>query len=362
MMSRYLLYPLFIFYLASCFRDPPSPPVTPAEITTKVLTENLTFPWEILWGSDNYIWVTERPGKISRVDPSNGNIIPLFTITDAVTTGEGGTLGMVLHPQFQSEPYVFVAYTYTKSAVYTEKVVRYTYGNGTLTSPMVIIDDIRAAGIHNGCRLVISKDNKLFITTGDASDQSTPQNRSVKNGKILRVNLDGSIPSDNPDPLSPVWSVGHRNPQGLVFVKDSLFSSEHGPDSDDEVNMIHKASNYGWPDVKGLCDAAEQSFCDANNVIEPLIKWTPTIAVCGLDYYNHNLLPQWNNSLLLCTLKGSKLVQLKLNDANTEITETVDFFLNQFGRLRDVCISPEGKVFICTSNGSNDKIIEVGKK
>jgi glucose/arabinose dehydrogenase len=145
-------------------------------------------------------------------------------------------------------------------------------------------------------------------------------------------------------------------------VKDSLFSSEHGPDSDDEVNIIHKGSNYGWPDVKGICDAGEQSFCDAHHVVEPLIKWTPTIAVCGLEYYNNDLISQWKNSLLMCTLKGSRLVQLKLNDNNTEIASTQDYFADQYGRLRDICISPQGKIYLCTSNGTNDKIIEVGKK
>jgi len=365
MVIRLVLCSILALISVSCFKDPPASPIQPeipVEITGKVLVENLRFPWEILWGPDNQIWMTERGGKISRINPSNGTIEALLTVDDVISTGEGGLLGMALHPDFNEHPDVFVAYDYMKSGVYTGKIVRYRYNNATLSDPVVILDDISAASIHNGCRLLISKDKKLFITTGDASNQSLPQNISEKNGKVLRINLDGTIPTDNPINGSPVWSYGHRNPQGLVFVNDSLFSSEHGPDTDDEVNIIHKGSNFGWPDVKGTCDGSEQAFCSANHVIEPTIKWTPTIAVCGLDYYSSDLIPQWKNSLLLCTLKGSTLMQLKMSDNKISISSTQEYFPEQYGRLRDLCISPEGKVYLCTSNGNNDKVIEVSRK
>ena len=176
------------------------------------------------------------------------------------------------------------------------------------------------------------------------------------------MNLDGSIPADNPDPSSPVWSIGHRNAQGLVFVGDSLFSSEHGPDTDDEINIIRRGGNYGWPDVRGICGAGEEAFCNANNVVEPIMQWTPTIATCGLDYYNNDLIPQWKNSLLLSTLKDATLFQLRLNSTHSAIDSTAEFFENQFGRLRDLCVAPDGRVFISTSNGTDDKIIEINRK
>jgi glucose/arabinose dehydrogenase len=124
-----------------------------------------------------------------------------------------------------------------------------------------------------------------------------------------------------------ILSIGHRNPQGLVFANNILYSSEHGPSTDDEVNMIVKGRNYGWPDVRGFCnESAEQTFCSANNVKEPLKAWTPTTAACGLDYYNNNLIPQWKNSLLMVALKDAKLYQLKLNSTYNSITETNEFF------------------------------------
>ena len=341
----------------------PAPPTGPVTIKDSVIVQGLNFPWEILWGPDNYIWMTERGGKISRVNPATGVVSLLHTVTEAVANNEGGLLGMVLHPDFSTTPHVFVAYNYNAGS-YKEKIVRYTYNGTSLISPVTIIENIAASSIHNGCRLLITPDLRLFITTGDASNQALPQNIAVVNGKILRLNLDGTVPVDNPVAGNPYWSFGHRNPQGLVYANTILYSSEHGPTTDDEINIIEKGRNYGWPNVPGFCDAStEQSFCMANNVREPFKAWTPTVAVCGLDYYNNDQIPQWKNSLLLVALKESRMYQLKLDATNRLITETNEFFVNRYGRMRDVCISPAGKVYICTSNGGNtDRIIEIRKQ
>ena len=337
-------------------------PTGAVEIKDTVIAQNLSFPWEILWGTDNYIWMTERGGKISRLNPSTGAITPVLTINEVETNGEGGLLGMVLHPNFSLTPYLFVVYNYNSGAGYREKVVRYTYNGTTLINPLAIIENINASNIHNGSRLLIVND-KLLITTGDASNQSLPQNISSVNGKILRLNLNGTVPGDNPVPGNPYWSWGHRNPQGLVFANNKLYSSEHGPNNDDEINIIEIGRNYGWPDVEGPCNQpGEQTFCTANNVVQPIQAWTPTIATCGLDYYNSDLIPQWKNSLLLVALKNARLYQLKLDNTFSTVSATNEYFTNKYGRMRDLCISPAGKVYICTSNGSNDKIIEVTKK
>lgn len=333
------------------------------EIEDSVIVSNLNYPWEILWGPDNFIWMTERGGKISRVNPITGAVTPLLTIAEVISNNEGGLLGMVLHPSFNSNPYVYVVYDYNNGGNYREKVVRYTYNGTTLTSPMILVDNIAASSIHNGSRLVITPDLKLFITTGDASTSSNAQNTSSLNGKILRINLDGSIPTDNPVAGNRYWTFGHRNPQGLVFANNILYSAEHGPSNDDEINIIEKGKNYGWPGVEGFCNSSgEQSFCAANNVREPARNWTPTAAVSGLDYYNSDHIPQWKNSLLVAALKNARIYQMKLDDDFTTITQTNEYFENSYGRLRDLCISPEGKVYICTSNGGNDKIIEVSRK
>jgi aldose sugar dehydrogenase len=351
--NKYLL--LFALLNISC-GGPTRKPVSTSNdgsIAHKVLADGLNYPWEILWGPDNHIWMTEREGRISRVDPGTGKVTALLQVPGTVAKGEGGLLGMVLHPNFADTPHLFVACNYEGSKGYQEKIIRYTYNGTTLVDPVVIFDNIEAAYIHNGCRLLILPDRTLLFSTGDASNQSLPQNKSSVNGKMLRIRLDGSIPADNPLPGSPVWSFGHRNIQGLVMAHSRIYASEHGPDTDDEVNLINKGANYGWPTVKGFCDGKrEQVFCRENKVQEPMYAWTPTIAVCGLDYYADGPIKQWKNSLLMATLKDATLYQLPLDSGYNKITQANTFLSHS--------ISPDGKVYLCTSNGDNtDKLIVV---
>jgi glucose/arabinose dehydrogenase len=333
------------------------------QLQTSVIVSGLIQPWEIIYGPDEQLWITEKAGKISRVNPVSKQITPLITINDVVSNGEGGLLGMVLHPDFTNNPFVYVVYNYNSSNGYREKVARYTFANNTLSSPITLIQDIPASSIHNGSRLLISSDKKLIMTTGDAANTSLSQNMNSLAGKVLRLNLDGSIPADNPFAGSYIYTLGHRNAQGLVFVGDKLFASEHGPSTDDEVNLIQKGKNYGWPNVAGFCDnPSESAFCTANNVIEPLINWTPTVATAGLTYYNHSSIPQWKNSLLLTTLKASKIIQLKLNETQTAVTSQTDFFGTQFGRKRAICVGKQGEVYFITGNGNDDKIVMITPK
>src|SRR5687768_7545782 len=344
-------------------------PDATGNIQTRVIASGLNFPWEILWGPDNFIWFTEREGRVKRLNPATGQIILVATIPDvASTTDFNGLLGMALHPQFGTNPFVYLVYNYFDTeGDYMEKVVRFRYDGTTLVEPMILVDGIigKIGGdfIHNGSRLKIGPDMKLYITTGDANLRFTlPQNPDSLNGKVLRVNLDGTIPADNPYG-NAVWSIGFRNSQGLVFGNGRLYSSEHGETTNDEINIIEGNRNYGWPFVEGFCDLpSEQSFCTANNVREPIFAWTPTIAPSEMDFYNKQEIPQWKNSLLVAFLKGRRLIQMKLNDAGTAVESHHEFFNGQFGRLRDIAISPDGKVYICTDNGDNeDVIIEVTK-
>jgi len=341
----------------------------PGNLRTRVLNNQLNFPWEILWGPDNFIWFTEREGRVKRMNPETGETILVATISEvASTTNFNGLLGMALHPQFSANPYVYLVYNYFgTNGDYLEKIVRYTYSGGTLIAPMVLVDGIvgKIGGdfIHNGSRLVIGPDMKLYATTGDANLRfDLPQNPTSFNGKVLRVNLDGSIPADNPYG-NAVWTVGHRNAQGLVFALGRLYSSENGETTNDEINIIERGRNYGWPFVEGFCDLpAEKSFCADNNVKEPIYAWTPTVAPSGTEFYNSNHISQWKRSLLVTFLKDQKLRQIKLNAAGTAVESVNEYFVGKYGRLRDVAISPDGKVYLCTDNGNNsDMIIEVTK-
>ena len=324
-----------------------------ATVTVSELTPGLATIWELVWGPDNFIWATERAGRISRINPATGAVLPLLTIADVTQNNESGLLGMVLHPDFAAQPYAYVVYNYTEQGVLKEKLVRFTYtaAAGTLGAPQVLLDGIVATTNHSGSRLLILPDRTLLMTTGDALQASEAQNRVSLNGKILRLNLDGSVPADNPTPGSYVYTLGHRNPQGLVQLADGrLYSSEHGPSNDDEINKIEAGRNYGWPFVEGLCNLpAEATFCTANNVRAPLTTWTPTIAPAALKYYDHPAIPGWRGSMLVAALGGRRLVQMPLDATGTIITARNEF-LTDFGRLRSLCVSPYGRVYVGTSN------------
>ena len=314
-------------------------------VTASALASNLTTIWELAWGPDNFLWMTERGGRVSRVDPATGQVLPVVTIPDVTENNESGLLGMVVMepcpmcvPAF-STYWVFVVYNYTDQGVLKEKLVRYTYRSpgGLFGAPLVLLDNIPATTTHSGSRLLLLADRTLLMSTGDAQLQPQAQNLASLNGKILRLNLDGTVPADNPTAGSRVYTFGHRNPQGLVQLPNGrIYSSEHGPNNDDEINKIEAGRNYGWPNVEGYCNLpAEASFCTANNVREPLTTWTPTIAPAGLTYYNHPAIPGWQGSLLLAVLKAHKLTQLTLDATGLSIPSRTDF-LTGFGRLRAI--------------------------
>jgi aldose sugar dehydrogenase len=337
-------------------------------IEETVVATNLNVPWDMAYGQDGWIWFTELEGNIKRMNPISYEVQQVFAISDVVLFGFSvGLHSIVLHPDFNTIPYLYVHYTYSTT---TSKIVRYEYdaANNTLINPLIILGSIPAGVSHNGSRMVILND-KLWISLGDTySTPTVAQNLNSINGKVLRMNLDGSIPNDNPIPGSYIWSFGHRNPQGLCFGNGKMYSSEHGTGANDEINVIEENRNYGWPTVEGLCNtAAEITFCSENNVKEPIWSWSPSIAPCGLDFYQSNEIPEWNNSLLLAVLKNKQLIQLKLNDDGTQIVQQNIILTNTYGRLRDVLVIPDGRVFICTSNKDyagtpiavDDRIIEI---
>lgn len=366
MYRSYLLLVVFCYSCMGCNSAAKGNADEAPTDSVRILRKDLNYPWEILWGKDGHIWMTERGGKISCIDPKTGATVFTSSIAEVVSKGEGGLLGMVHHPDFLNNGLFNVVYNYRANGEYLEKMVQMKYEANSIRMGKTIIDNIPAANFHNGSRLLISggNDPKLFMTTGDATVQPNAQNTSSVSGKVLRFNLDGSIPADNPFPRSPVWTYGHRNQQGLVMVNGVLYASEHGPNIEDEVNIIEKGRNYGWPTVNGPCDQVDEAgFCSVAKVKEPI--WSSggsTIAVCGLDYYNNNRIPAWKNCLLMLTLKDASLRALKLSADGRSVIDNQTYFKPRFGRLRDICISPDGKVYLCTSNGSNgDMLIEVSK-
>lgn len=359
-----IAFPAMLLFVLACNPDDNQEPIdtTPVQLNTRAVISTLDIPWELIWGPDNYLWVTERYGRISRVNPETGDQQVLTTISEVRQNGEGGLLGMALHPSFTQNPFVYVVYNYDSANGYREKVVRFRYQNNTLEAPTTLLENIPASSIHNGSRLLITRDSKLLVTTGDASNTALPQNLNSLSGKVLRLNLDGSVPNDNPIAGSYVYTWGHRNAQGLAYHPSGrIYMSEHGPNNDDEFNLLTPNRNYGWPTVMGFADqSSEKDFATANNVVEPLRAWTPTIATCDLIWYDGTAIPQWRNTFLLTTLKDERLIALTLNEAGTAVTKEESFFDGEFGRLRAVAVSPDGRVFFANNlSGKTSQVIEV---
>lgn len=366
-MSRFIVPVIAaIFSFHAAFSQPTTVTVGNTTLDVRVVIEGtnssngIDIPWEIQWGPDDFIWMTERYGRVSRLDPETGARTTILDLTNAVyDQSEAGLLGLQLHPDFENNPYVYLAYTYSSGGV-KERIVRYTYNevSGMLDSPLILVDNINGNSTHIGCRLLILPDNTMLATTGDYQNQSSPQSTSSLSGKILRMNLDGSIPSNNPFGASSyLYSIGHRNAQGLVLAPNGkIYSSEHGPSTNDEFNIIEAGANYGWPEVEGFCNQTwESTWCNANANVEPIAIWSEnaTIAPSDLIWYDHPAIPEWQGKMLMTVLKNKHLKEIEVDGTNgTSVTNETIWFQNTFDRLRDILMAPDGRVFLATSGTS----------
>lgn len=314
----------------------------------------LDIPWDVDASIPDELWFTEQKGLVYKLNLKTGEQKLMLQLEDVLFRKSYGLLGMTVHPKHN---YLFIHYTYQANEgelqqSVNSRVVRYDIEGDKLSNRLVLLDNIPGNSYHNGSRLVISPDDKLIFSMGDAGRANETQNDDILVGKIMRLNLDGSIPEDNPIAGSPIWSRGHRNPQGLTFGRNNmLYSSEHGPLSDDELNLIERNANYGWPDIHGFIDrTAEIAYNETHNTTEPLMAWTPTIAVAGTGYYDQSAIPEWQNSLIVANMKGRALRVLNLSENGREITAEHIYFQKYFGRLRDVSIAANGDIYVTTTN------------
>lgn len=401
----------------------------PETFTSRVVAAGLGNPWEVTWGPDNMLWVTERTAfRVVRIDPNTGASHVALVLDDGYqSVDQDGLLGLALHPDLlrgRGRDFVYIAYVYDADAgpevLRRLRVRRYTYNadSQTLGSPADVIDGLPAHDDHGGGRLRFGPDARLYVSRGDQGSnflanycnanraQDLPTAADVRahdwstyQGKILRIGLDGSIPDDNPvlnGVRSHIYSYGHRNPQGLVFGPEGLlYEAEHGPSSDDELNLIQKGRNYGWPNIAGYSDdrgyvyanwsAAAPEPCRSlrfNNLnpppsvprqtesswrsdfVPPLATFftvppdydfaklgTATIAPSGIDLYTAAGIPGWNRSVLVASLRSGVVYRLKLaNDNRTVAGEPVDYFKTT-NRYRDLALSPDGRrIFISTDD------------
>ena len=309
----------------------------------ETVAEDLEVPWAIAFSPDGRIFVTERVGRLRVIEDGVLNPEPV-KIFD-VGFGEGGLLGIALDPNFEENHYLYLYYTYNNFLSTFNKVARFTESDNKLSEEKILLDKIPGASYHDGGRIKFGPDGKLYITTGEAGIVANAQDLNSLGGKILRINSNGSIPNDNPFPNSPVYSLGHRNPQGLDWdpVTRKLVASEHGQSAHDEVNVIEPGKNYGWPEVIG--DETDPKYQS------PLLHTgTETWAPSGAVFYNSKNIPEWENKYFIATLRGNHLRMLDLELEGNQVLSSKALFAGEFGRLRDASIGPDGNLYLLTSN------------
>ncbi len=315
----------------------------------EIIGEGLEIPWEIVPLPDGRFLVTERPGRVVMLDSGEK-----YTVHNVEHIGEGGLLGMEISPNFEETRQIFLYYTYRDGNQIFNRVSRFTLEGKNLTEEIYILDEIPGSRFHNGGRLKFGPDGKLYITTGDAQDSNLSQDINSLAGKILRINSDGTIPKDNPFENSPVFAYGLRNPQGIAWhpVSGELFASDHGPSSQDEINLILPEKNYGWPTV--TCLEGDTKYEDPVSCYSDF-----TLAPSGIAF-----LP-WNNleesPLYVAGLRGNMVMRIDL-DEEGELIRQEELFTD-YGRIRTV-VYYEDSLYIATNNrdgrgvpGENDDMI-----
>ncbi|MCS7142666.1 MAG: PQQ-dependent sugar dehydrogenase [Aigarchaeota archaeon] len=335
----------------------------PDIMTIDEIIGNLDTPWSISFISDDEAIVTERFGRVSVLDTSTGRLDVLGEV-QANEIGEGGLLGSAVR-RTRGGIEIFLYYTYRRGGSILNRVSKF---DTKLRDETILLDEIPGAGIHNGGRLKIGPDDRLYVTTGDAGRPELAQSVSSLAGKILRLNPDGSVPNDNPFRGSPVYSLGHRNPQGIDWhpVTKRLYSTEHGPTGErlqfahDEINLITPGGNYGWPEVIGRGNVRDY--------IDPIWEsGSETWAPSGCTFYSGSQNPEWRNNFIFAALRGAHLQRLVLSGDGVTVVQSERLLRGDFGRLRDVVEGPDGSLYVLTSNrdgrgsprSNDDKVLRI---
>jgi glucose/arabinose dehydrogenase len=314
------------FLLAvACANDPESVG-QPAGSGPEAIATNLDVPWGIAFLPDGSALIAERDSGAIQHMTKPGVVNNVGGVAGVAARGEGGLLGLATSGQ--------TVFAYLTTAQ-DNRVVTMRFDGESLTEPSAILTGIPAGSIHDGGRIAFGPDGKLYVTTGESGNPGLAQDRSSLGGKVLRINPDGSIPPDNPDPASPVWSFGHRNIQGLAWDSAGrLWVTEYGANRLDELNLIQRGGNYGWPMAEGRADTP--------GLVDPVIEWSVGAASpSGLAYFG--------GSLWVACLRGQRLYRVPVG-ADGALADPAPMFVGQYGRLRTVVAAPDGTLWFTTSN------------
>src|SRR5713226_2926541 len=341
---------------ASPGRDAGELETSPGSQTTfkvETVIGNLEVVWSIVWAPDGRMIFTERKGRVRVYENGELREAPLFTVPDVEPGGESGLMSVALHPQFASNHLLYLSYAYKSSDGQRVRVARYRETGNGLTDRKVIVEDIPAAQFHAGCRLRFGPDGKLYITTGDATQRELAQKLDSLAGKLLRLNDDGTVPADNPfvgrqDARPEIWTYGHRNSQGIDWQPSTnlLWETEHGPSGfdgpggGDEVNIIERGKNYGWPVIHHRATHAGME--------SPLLEYTPACAPGSGMFYRGSAFPEFKGNFFFGCLRGTRMIRVTLD--GRRVVSQENLLEGKYGRIRDIAEGPDGLIYFSTSN------------
>jgi glucose/arabinose dehydrogenase len=329
---------------------------------------NLEVPWSIVFDNGANMYFTERPGRLQMLRKGEKSPTLIARIDEVRHRGEGGLMGLALHPEFHKNGFLYLSYTFDFRRELANKVVRYRLSDGKLTDRREIVSHLPGSSVHNGCRIKFGPDGKLYVTTGDAADRDIAQDLGSLGGKILRLNDDGSIPADNPNAKSPIYALGFRNPQGIDWHPETriLFQTDHGPSGfdgpggGDEVNIIEAGKNYGWPIIH---HQQRKSGLEA-----PFLEYTPAVAPASGAFYRGEAFPGFRNNFFFGGLRGQRLQRVVVSDDTPHRLIFQEALLQgEFRRIREVALGPDGFIYFSTSNRdgratpfeSDDRILRI---
>lgn len=327
------------------------------ELSVEVLTDQLNHPWSLAFLPDNRMVITERSGNIRFFDRHEGLSAPLKNVPEVASVNQGGMLGVAVDPNYASNQTLYFCYSKPGEGGSSSSVDKATVSHGSLTNVRTIFSSrpLVDNGFHFGCRLVFDNAGNLFVSLGDRyTYMDEAQNTNNHLGTIVRIHADGSVPDDNPfieGDAPEVFSYGHRNVQGLTVHPDTgdIWAMEHGPKGGDEVNLLKKGANYGWPEITYGIDYSGDIISDKTEMEgmeQPILYWDPSIAPSGMMFYSNHRFSQWKGDLFVGSLKFTHLRRIHMK--NGVPGEQVEYLKERKERIRDVVEGPDGYIYLLT--------------